>query len=852
MTTPAERTREHVAIIGMSCRFPGADGVAAFWDNLIQGRDTITRYAGDGDDVLAHGLLDRPEWFDAEYFRVSQREARLLSPQHRVFLECAVEALEGGGYDPDRYAGRIGVYASGADTGYAQVVRSQLHRLPPVGDWEILLGNAPEYMAARVAYKLNLRGPSIAVQAACASSLVALHVAIQGLLADDCDMALAGAASVHVPSKLTPYTPGGVISKQGVCRSFDASADGTVGTDGVGVVLLKRLDDALTDGDVIYAVVRGSAVDNDGAGRIGFTAPSVDGQARVIRDALRTAGVSAASLGYVEAHGTATALGDPIELSALTRAFREHTDASGYCSIGSVKSNIGHADVAAGMAGLIKTALALSHGRIPPSLHFEQPNPHIDFAATPFRVATRAEDWPRTSQPRRAGVSSFGIGGTNAHVVLEEAPPQPASPPGHPWQLLVVSAEQPRALEQATDRLIDYLRAHPSASLADVAWTLQTGRRALALRTFVVARDREDALAALTAVRAGAGGGEAVPAVSPHVVLRFPGSLDEAETARLFAYEPSLREAVDACLPSGREPSSELRCFAVQHAVAGMLEAWGVKPDTIVGERAGAWAAAVCAGVLSVAQAVALIEASGAGPVAFDARLGDIHPAPTRTRLSFAGHDRVFEPGERVDAHHWSWCAYGLPDVRASEDGTQGVVSIDVVGAPADDGARADAAVAAAPPQLLVRLGRVWSAGLPVDWRGVHGAARRRVLLPAYPFQRARYLVDADEARAATPAPIPAPVPAPAVAANTADAHAPARDFEADLTRLYAEILGMEAVGADDSFFDLGGDSLIAATLFERIAALFQVTLDPLALYDAETPRQLAELVRLADAEVRK
>jgi phthiocerol/phenolphthiocerol synthesis type-I polyketide synthase E len=846
MTTSAERAREPIAIIGMACRFPGADGVAAFWDNLIHGRDTITRYprAEAGDDVPAHGLLDRAEWFDAEYFRVSQREARLLSPQHRVFLECALEALEGGGYDPDRYAGRIGVYAGGAETGYAQVVRTQLHRLPPVGDWEILLANAPEYMAARVAYKLNLRGPAVAVQAACASSLVALHVAIQGLLADDCDLALAGAASVHVPSKLTTYTPGGVISRQGVCRTFDAAADGTVGSDGAGVVLLKRLNDALTDGDAIVAVVRGSAIGNDGAGRIGFTAPSVDGQARVIRDALRTAGVSAASLGYVEAHGTATALGDPIELAALTRAFREHTDANGYCAIGSVKSNIGHTDVAAGMAGVIKTALALSRGRIPPSLHFERPNPHIDFSATPFRVATRAEDWPRSSQPRRAGVSSFGIGGTNAHLVLEEAPPQPASQPGHPWQLLVVSAEQPRALDQALERLVDYLRAHPSESLADVAWTLQTGRRALALRTFVVARNGEEALAALTARRAAAGGVPALPDPLPQVVLRFPGTLDDAETARLFAYEPSLREAVDACASTGRGASAELHGFAVQHAVAGMLETWGVAPDAIVGERAGVWAAAVRAGVLSVAQAVTLIEASGAGPAAFDAALGDIHPAPARVRLSFADHERVFEPGERVDAHHWRWCAYGVPGARTPHDAARGVVSIEVEGVSMNDAPASDG-----PPHLLAWLGRVWCAGLPVDWRGVHGVARRRrLLLPAYPFQRARYLIEADDA----PAVPPASEPTPAAAALAADHHTAPHDLEAGLTQLYAEILGADTVGADDSFFDLGGDSLIAATLFERIAARFGVTLDPLALYDAETPRQLAELVRLAEAGVRE
>lgn len=394
-----------IAVVGMAGRFPGAADVDEFWANLAAGIDSVTRDAPqvipggapDGGDLTylpSRGRLDGAEWFDADYFGYSAKEAFLIDPQHRVFLECAAAALEDAGADPDRFPGAIGVYGGCTETRYAEALSARLAQLPAVTEDDIVLGTAPDFLVSRTAERLGLRGPAVAVQSACATALVAVHTAGRGLLAGDCDMALAGGVAVHVPPKKITWTgPDGTLAPDGVCRAFDAQGEGTVAGNGVGVVVLKRLADALADGDHIRAVVRGSAVTNDGSGRIGFTAPSVAGQAAAVREAQLTAGTDARTITYVEAHGTATPLGDPIEVTALTQAFRGDTDEQGFCAIGSVKTNIGHADAAAGAAGLVKTVLALGHRQIPPSLHFTEPNPQIDFESSPFRVATELTDW---------------------------------------------------------------------------------------------------------------------------------------------------------------------------------------------------------------------------------------------------------------------------------------------------------------------------------------------------------------------------------------------------------------------------------------------------------------------------
>lgn len=515
MSTPAA-DENSIAIIGMAGRFPGADDVREFWRNLCDGVESVSsftdeqlRASGIAEEVIrdpnyvrTRAVLAKPEWFDAGFFGFTPREAELTDPQQRVFLECAWTALEDAGLDPARYAGTVGVFAgSSMNTYLLDNIGSHHEQIAEfvtqfqTDGYPLLLGNDKDYLATRCAYKFNLRGPAVTVQTACSTSLVAVAQAVNALLGYQCDAALAGGVSISFPQERGHvYQEGAIASGNGHTRAFDAEAQGTIFGSGCGVVLLKRLKDALADGDHIYATIRGAAVNNDGSDKMSYVAPSVNGQAEVISLALALADVSAETIDYVEAHGTATPLGDPIEVNALTQAFRTTTERKGFCLLGTAKTNVGHLESAAGVTGLIKTALALEHGVIPPSLHFTAPNPRIDFVNSPFRVVTERTEWGRRDHPRRAGVSSFGVGGTNAHVVLEEAPGT-SSPPcgeGSP-QLIVLSARSLEALEDATSRLAEHLRHHSELSLADVAWTLQTGRRAFEYRRFLVARDTTEA-----------------------------------------------------------------------------------------------------------------------------------------------------------------------------------------------------------------------------------------------------------------------------------------------------------------------------------------------------------------------
>jgi acyl transferase domain-containing protein len=498
-----------IAVVGMSGRFPAAPDLAAYWRNLRDGVDAARRLgpqelatlgvppalAGDPRYVPVTSQMPDIECFDAPFFGITDREAEMLDPQQRIWLELAWEALESGGVDPETEAGRraIGVFA-GASLSTYLLFNLAAGLAPGTGTdpLEALTGNSGDSLATRISYKLNLKGPSFTVQSACSTSLLAVHLACASLLNEECDLALAGGVSVKV-NLLAGYlcTEGGILSPSGRCRAFDAGADGMLFGHGGGVVLLKRLAEALDDGDPVRAVIRGSAANNDGSLKVGYSAPSVEGQAEVLTEAWSTAGIDPATLSYLEAHGTGTRMGDPIEVQALTRAFRSHTARSGFCSLGSVKSNIGHLDVASGIASLIKTVLALEQRQIPPTLHVVRPNPEIDFAASPVRLATALTDWPADGGPRRAGVSSFGFGGTNVHVVVEEAPSAPATAP-RPHDVLVLSARSAEALERATDALANHLASHPDASLSDAAFTLQTGRRHFAHRRALVFRPGED------------------------------------------------------------------------------------------------------------------------------------------------------------------------------------------------------------------------------------------------------------------------------------------------------------------------------------------------------------------------
>ncbi|HTR47545.1 MAG TPA: beta-ketoacyl synthase N-terminal-like domain-containing protein, partial [Verrucomicrobiae bacterium] len=513
-SAPVARISEPIAIVAIAGRFPDAKNLDEFWENLCAGRESIRSFTDDeliaaGVDpalladpnyVKAGTVLDNVDMFDASYFGFSAREAEITDPQHRLFLECAAEALEKAGCDPQTCRGPIGLFAgSTISTYFLNNLNGKLGDGRNFTLLQTLMGNDKDFLATRVSYKLNLKGPSVTVQTACSTSLVAVHMACQSLLEGASDVALAGGVSVHIPQLAGyHYQPEGILSPDGHCRPFDEKGQGAVAGSGVAIVVLKRLSDAQADGDNILAVIRGSAINNDGSLKVGYTAPSVEGQAKVIAAAQAAAGVAPDTVSYVEAHGTATTLGDPIEVAALTQAFRLGSRDRQYCALGSLKSNLGHLDAAAGVAGLIKTVLQLRHKQIVPSLHFKKPNPKIDFANSPFYVNASLRPWQAPDGgPRRAGVSSFGMGGTNAHVVVEEAPAASPSGESRESQILAVSAKTPTALERASEQLAAHLKKNPQDSLADVAYTQMVGRTAHAYRRVVVCRTREEAVAGL-------------------------------------------------------------------------------------------------------------------------------------------------------------------------------------------------------------------------------------------------------------------------------------------------------------------------------------------------------------------
>jgi acyl transferase domain-containing protein/NADPH:quinone reductase-like Zn-dependent oxidoreductase/acyl carrier protein len=642
---------EHdIAIIGMSGRFPGAASTSAFWRNICAGVESVTELspqqltaAGVAHDAAAHSAyvkrsstLDGIDLFDAAFFGYSPREAELMDPQSRLFLESAWEALEGAGYSARPGDAVVGVYASQSlNTYLLRNLSTEIDRqdfILGLKNLQVVLASGTDFLCTRVSYKLDLRGPAVTLQSACSSSLVAVHMARQAILAGECDMALAGGVSIYLPQTAGyRFQDGMILSPDGHCRSFDANANGTVFGRGVGVVLLKRLADALADRDHIYAVIKGSAVNNDGAQKVGFTAPSVTGQAAVICEALADANVSPDSITYIEAHGTGTPQGDPIEIAALTAAFRTATAKTGFCALGTAKANIGHLDAAAGVAGLIKTVLMLEHGKIPPLVHYRRPNAEIDFSQTPFVVSTELRDWRRIeTQPLRAGVSSFGMGGTNAHIVLEEAPNHALSeegdgdPPGD--RILALSARSPEALRDIVDRFHEYLDA-PAEAIDDVCFSANVCRRHFDYRLAVVGPDTatlRDALATASIPHS-----RPPLRTVPRIAFLFTGQGSQYARmgSQLYESQPSFREALDECHAFLRRDSIPLldvlwgsdsakldetgftqpTLFAFEYALAKLWQSWGVEPNVVLGHSLGEYVAACVAGVFSLNDGLSLV-----------------------------------------------------------------------------------------------------------------------------------------------------------------------------------------------------------------------------------------------------
>jgi non-ribosomal peptide synthase protein (TIGR01720 family) len=642
---------EAIAVIGMAGRFPGAKNIDEFWRNLENGVESITFFTdeellaagleaeliADKNYVKARGVIEDVEMFDAAFFGFNRREAEIMDPQHRIFLEEAHKGLEHAGYNSQCYSGLIGVYAgAGANYYLLHNLLRDPHAFESVADLKASTGNREDHLSTRVSYKLNLRGPSLSVQTACSTSLVAVHLACQGLLNYQCDIALAGGISIGLPQKSGyMYYDGGINSPDGHCRPFDAEAGGTVSGSGVGVVVLKRLSDALADRDTVYALIKGTAINNDGSTKVGYAAPSIEGQAQVISMALGVAGVSPDTITYIEAHGTATPLGDPIEVSALKQAFRGKTERKQYCAIGAVKSNIGHLDAAAGVVGLIKTVLVLRHKQIPPSINYRKPNPRIDFGDSPFYVNDRLRPWRTGGAPRRAGVSSFGIGGTNAHVVLEEWLEQPRSADSKRPRMLMLSAKTQKVL----DRMSRELGAHLTMSdeePEDLAYTLQVGRERRPFRRVIVCCDKREAIAAIAEESPKAIMSLHEERKHRRVVFMFPGQgvQQVGMCEELYKKEEVFREELDSCAQmligqlgidvreliyaakdSEEQARTELRqtrltqpvVFAVEYAMARMWMRMGIQPAGMIGHSLGEYVCACLAGVMSLQEAIRLV-----------------------------------------------------------------------------------------------------------------------------------------------------------------------------------------------------------------------------------------------------
>jgi phthiocerol/phenolphthiocerol synthesis type-I polyketide synthase E len=984
-----------IAIVGMAGRFPGANDLDIFWENVRNGIESLSTFseeelAASGVSpsllqdlryVRSRGVLDGASLFDAPFFGFYPREAQILDPQQRVFLECAWEALENAGYDPTRFPGSIGVFAGASTNGYFTLLANSPAIRAVTDDFQLLLSTDKDYLATRVSYKLGLSGPSYTVQTACSTSLVATHLACQSLLNGECDMALAGGVSIMIPQRAGYMAvTGGVLSPDGHCRAFDARAEGTLGGDGVGIVTLRRLQDALAAGDTIRAVIKGSAINNDGDRKVGFTAPSVEGQARVIRAAHIAAEVEPETISYVEAHGTATPLGDPIEVAALTQAFRYRTHKRGFCGIGSVKTNIGHLDVAAGVAGLIKTTLALEHRELPPSLHFERPNPEIDFNTSPFFVNATQRPWESDNGPRRAGVSAFGVGGTNAHIVLEEAPLLPPSGPSRVYQLLTLSAKTDAALERSATKLAAHLRHRPDYNLADVAYTLQVGRRAFDQRQALVCAETAEAAKVLEGQAADMilSGAPFVPSRS--VVFMFPGGgAQYANMAHdLYLSEPLFREQVDRCaellaphlkldLRDVLYPALDMAprtainentvfpaaLFTIEYALARLWMAWGVQPQAMIGHSLGEYVAACLAGVFTLEDALAIVALRGqlfdqlpagamlssalsarelepllppgvtlavinaprscvaSGPCdgidELERRLAGRAVDYRRLHLTIAGHspaiDRVagiFEQfirsrrlsppqlpflsnvtGTWITAEQTTDPSYWALHLRQTVRFSEGIVELlrqpDRAFLEVGPGWTLSSLVHAhreteQPPfavtslrhaqddqpdtaLLLGALGRLWVAGVDIDWTAFYrGQRRRRLPLPGYAFERQHHWPELALARspfAVENAPVThksmpedtlsSPAPARAVAKVDAKRH-----VEGRLSAIWRALFGIEQIGADSNFFDLGGHSLLATRVLFAINEAFGVDLPLKALLRAPTVAQLTTTIEQA------
>lgn len=798
-----------IAIIGMNGRFPGAPNLDRFWNNLINGVESISYFT---DEQLASGgvpkevlnnplyvkarpILEGVDLFDASFFGYSPLEASSMDPQHRLFLECAWELLEVAGYDTETYDGVISVFAGANLSSYLpHYIHKNREAYQAIGEFLAYISNVQDSLATRVGYKLNLKGGCFSVQTACSTSLAAVHLACQNLRNFESDMAIAGGVSIYVPQVSGYWIQEGVFSPDGKCRAFDAEGKGMLFGNGLGMVALKRLKDAQRDGDSIEALIKGSAANNDGDLKVSFLGPSVNGQAAVIAEALADGAVHPETISYIEAHGTGTPLGDASEIAALTRAFQTWTRKTGFCRIGSVKPNIGHLNAASGIVSLIKTVLALKHEKIPPILHFTKPNPELNLPATPFVASSQPSDWKRSEAPRRAGMNSFGFGGTNVHVVVQEAPPVPQAPVPKGPALAILSAKSSASLQKAADNLALHLKAHGGSSLADTAFTLQVGRRAFNHRLMLVVRDIPSLLERLDPANRPAPQFQARR--DPSVIFLFPAPPEDAtrlintalEAYHIYGpFRMSILECAKAFLPHAncdlaailypavenmdkarveltRPAAARAAHFALGYAMAKLWMAWGIKPSQMIGQGDSEWIAACLSGVFSLDDAARLVCAVQPLENAFDqaSALPELRLLPPS--IPFISN----ATGEAISLTQWQDPFYWAKPMRPHLEWAKAIRLVSKglrpiflelsqtfhpsPGAGQDHSPEAPTVIRSLNPavpcewaadSILDALGRLWLEGATVDWKAFHaGEQRRRLALPTYAFDRQRFWVE--------------------------------------------------------------------------------------------------------------
>jgi len=892
-----ENMENAIAIIGMTGRFPGAKNLDEFWNNLCNGVESVQNFSREqliemGIDknlldnpqyVPADAILDDMDKFDAGFFGYSAREAEIMDPQHRLFLESAWEVLESAGYSSELYDGRIAVYAGANLSSYMiRNIYSNPALVRQLGSFKIMIANGQDFLATKVSHKMNLMGPSVNVNTLCSSSMVAVHFACQNLLNYGCDIAIAGGVSLQVTrNEAFFYQEGGIGSADGHCRAFDAKANGTVSGSGLAIVVLKRLEDAIADGDYIHAVIRGTGINNDGAVKNSYTAPSVDGQSQCIAEAIAMSGVNPETITYIDAHGTGTNLGDPIEIAALTKAYRAYTDKKQYCAIGSVKTNIGHLVHAGGLASLIKTVLSMQHRQIPPSLNFEEPNPKIDFVNSPFYVNTRLSKWESNGTPLRAGVSSFGIGGTNTHVILEEAPQiEPSEKSKRPWQLIILSAKTETALEKMTSNLAEYVKNHQELDLADIAFTLQVGRRNFAHKRFLVCRDKNDLITSLQNLQ------------SDKVYTHFQKA-KEQQTAFVFPHyerwypemghvlyetEKGFRKTVDKCAEIlmdlisrdirndmynksevSDERISRIGMFVTEYALAKLLMSLEVTPDIMIGQGVGELVAACIAGVFSLEDALKLVSADDIASMQNVAEQVALKE-PTIPFVSGVTGKGISD-AEALDPNYWAELLNtsnafeaGIEDMLKDQNLVLIEIGPDIVANIKTDDlpeANRDGRVIALMPGsfmgdedykfFIENIGRYWLYGGRVNWYKLYKNERRhRIPLPTYPFERQRYWIepgkqnDEDEGGAALDKRPRPELETPYVA--------PRNDTERKIAEICEDILGYDKIGVNDDFFELGGHSLLAVAFIARLRKVFKQDISLERLFENTTVAKLSAI----------